>query len=52
MRKGNEHRWEKDPGRRLYGYLRKDIVTVHQEMKQAFQELLAQMVDSESEIIH
>ncbi|GEK57354.1 hypothetical protein CHL76_03330 [Marinococcus halophilus] len=33
------------------GIFEKDIVTVHQEMKQAFQELLAQMVDSESEII-
>ncbi|WP_298784264.1 DAK2 domain-containing protein [uncultured Marinococcus sp.] len=33
------------------GIWEKDIVTVHQEMKQAFQELLAQMVDSDSEII-
>ncbi|SDW03760.1 hypothetical protein SAMN05421781_0217 [Marinococcus luteus] len=33
------------------GIWEKDIVTVHQEMKQAFQELLARMVDSESEII-
>lgn len=33
------------------GIWEKDIVTVHQEMKQAFQGLLAQMVDSESEII-